>query len=129
MTPVPSRDRLHEFACESARGRGGPARPPDIAFRKSRILTHAAEKTNVSLRMPSHNKPFRETSPMRTTSLLACGLLIVAGTAAADVWMADDEALHKLDSTASRVELSIAAPHARALAVDPRDNAVWVLTE
>ncbi len=66
---------------------------------------------------------------MRTNRILACALLLLARAAMADVWIADEKAIHKLDPAAPRIALSLPADHVKALAVDPRDNAVWVLTE
>ena len=66
---------------------------------------------------------------MRTTRLLACSLLLLAGSAWADIWMADENAIHKLDATATQVELSLVSTRPKTLAVDPRDGAIWILTE
>lgn len=66
---------------------------------------------------------------MRTNRILACALLVLARAALADVWIATEKAIHKLDPAAPRIVLSLPADHVKALAVDPRDNAVWVLAE
>lgn len=66
---------------------------------------------------------------MRLTHWLAAAIGLSAACASADVWMADDRFVHRLSPGLDAVELSIDAPHSKALAVDPRDSAVWILSK
>ncbi|MGE0355388.1 MAG: Ig-like domain-containing protein [Burkholderiales bacterium] len=66
---------------------------------------------------------------MRTMSLIAGSLLLFTRVASAEIWMADEDAIHRLDAAANQVDLSIATTRPKAIAVDPRDGAVLILNE
>lgn len=66
---------------------------------------------------------------MRASFCLSFALFAFTRLASADVWIADDESIYKLDATATQVALSIPSPDTMALAVDPRDSSVWILSD
>lgn len=56
-------------------------------------------------------------------------LAAAANIAFADVWIADEKALYKLDAATNQIALRIASSKASALSVDPGDGGLWVLGE
>ena len=62
-------------------------------------------------------------------SFFVISLVCVLQAAHADVWMADEQSLHKLDLVGNRIALSLPASKIKQLAVDPKDGSVWALTD
>ncbi len=66
------------------------------------------------------------TLPLLVRAVLLLSLLL-AQFATADVWVADDKSLYKIDLATNRVALSVPAEKIKRLAIDPADNSVWSL--
>jgi len=60
---------------------------------------------------------------------LALSLIVFSRLAFADVWVADDKSLYKLDLTANQTTLTVSSSGTLALAVDAKDGSVWTLTD
>src|SRR5258708_420476 len=65
---------------------------------------------------------------MRTLRWLSVCLLALARLSHADVWVADDHALYKVDPASGQIVSSITASGTVALAVDPLDGSTWTLS-
>lgn len=65
---------------------------------------------------------------MRTFVAVTTALLAFSRAALADVWVADDRTVYKIDPTSWTISASIASPGTQALVVDPRDQSVWILS-
>ena len=61
---------------------------------------------------------------LRSLSLFVILMGCILQAAHADVWMADEQSLHKLDLGTSRIALSLPASKIKQLAVDARDSSV-----